>query len=179
MAGLDTQARLLGLRQQRRHERRGRRARSRAVTTTCLGDQRVSTSTTSPLRRRRSPPSRRPSRRSAPCRATVGALENRLQFAIRPGAVAEGQQAGRREPDPRRQHRGGIGEHDEVQHPDAERHRRPCRRPTRRRRQCCHCSGKRVRGRAPGIPVSPHKQDDGGWRGSGIRPSAVIFHFKS
>ena len=39
------------------------------------------------------------------------------------GAVAGGQQEGRREPHPRRQHRGGIGEPDPVQHPDPDRHR--------------------------------------------------------
>ena len=39
------------------------------------------------------------------------------------GAVAGGQQEGRREPHPRRQHRGGVGEPDALQHPEPVRYR--------------------------------------------------------
>jgi flagellin len=55
---------------------------------------------------------------------TIGTLENRISFRHQPLAVAGGQHQGCRRPHPRREHRGGIGEHDAVQHPDAERHRR-------------------------------------------------------
>ena len=40
-----------------------------------------------------------------------------------PGAVAGGEQHGGGKPHPRREHRGRVGEPDEVQHPDAERRR--------------------------------------------------------
>ena len=55
---------------------------------------------------------------------TVGTLQNRLTFAV---SLAQSQvvnTTGRREPHPRRQHRGGVGEHDAVQHPEPERYRR-------------------------------------------------------
>ena len=59
------------------------------------------------------------------------------------GAVADDQQEGRREPHPRREHRGGVGEHDAVQHPEPDRHCRPGAGEPGQRRRSSRCSGSR------------------------------------
>ncbi len=55
----------------------------------------------------------------------VGALENRLQFAIGLAQSQSVNNPGGRQPDSRCEHRRRVGQHDQVQHPDAERHRGP------------------------------------------------------
>ena len=68
--------------------------------------------------------SRRRSARSA-TRRRLSARCRTVCSSPSPGAVADRQHQGGREPDPRREHRGRVGEPDALQHPDAERHRGP------------------------------------------------------